>query len=110
GRRAETAGATRDRFVWKPIDRRATFRTLLGHHERTRVRRPLFEVNAHDFRYDVAGAAHGHRIADANVLAPDFVFIVQRRVRDSDAADEHRLQLRDRCDGAGTSDLNADVH
>ena len=48
-------------------------------------------------------------VADAHVLAPDLVLVVQRRVGHRDAADEHRLEPRDRRDRAGAADLHADV-
>ena len=40
----------------------------------------------------VAGAAHGDGVADADILAPHLVFVVQGGVGDGDAADEDRLQ------------------
>src|SRR5690606_2157773 len=39
---------------------------------------PSVEHHAHDLRDDVAGPLNNHGIADANVLAPDFVLVVQR--------------------------------
>ena len=57
----------------------------------------------HHLRNDVAGAANHHRIADAHVLARQFIHVVQRRVAHRDAADEHRLQPRHRRQRAGAA-------
>ena len=57
----------------------------------------------------VAGAAHDHRVADAHVLAPQLVQVVQRGVADRGAADEHRLELGHRRQLAGAADLDLDV-
>ena len=65
--------------------------------------------DAHDLGNHVAGAADDHRVADVHVLAPDLVLVVQRRVGDGHAADEHRLQPRDRRDRAGAPDLDVDA-
>jgi hypothetical protein len=65
--------------------------------------------DAHDLGDHVAGAAHDHGVADAHVLAAHLVLVVQRRVRDRDAADEHRRETRDRRDRAGAADLHLDV-
>mgnify|MGYP007044810407 CR=1 FL=1 len=40
-------------------------------------------------------------ITDADVLAPDFVFVVQGRARDGGSGELHRLQLGDRRELAG---------
>ena len=70
---------------------------------------PLVGDDAHDLRDDVAGAAHDHRVADADVLARDLVLVVQRRVRHHHAADRHRLELGGRRQRAGAADLDLDV-
>src|SRR5439155_25947601 len=41
--------------------------------------------------------------------APDVILIVQRDVLHDDAADTDRLELADRCERAGTSDLDLDI-
>ena len=64
------------------------------------------EHDAHDFRNHVAGAAHDHGVADAHVEARDLVGVVQRRVGDGDAADEHRRELRRRRRRAGAADVD----
>ena len=62
----------------------------------------------HDFRDDVAGAAHDHVVADANALSAHLEQVVQRRVRDRRSADEDRLELGDRRQLAGAADLDLD--
>ena len=68
--------------------------------------RPLLENNFDDLRDDVAGALHDDGIADADVLARDLVLVVQRRVRDDNAADRNRLELCDRRQRASAANLN----
>ena len=70
--------------------------------------RTAVEQRAHHFGNHVAGAPHDHRVADADILAAHFVFVVQRGIRDRRAADEHRLQPRHRRDRAGAADLHVD--
>ena len=70
---------------------------------------PLVEHDAHHLRDDVAGAAHDHRVADADVLARDLVLVVQRGVGDDHAADRHRLELGGGRQRAGAADLDLDV-
>ena len=103
----QPARAARDRLVGQPHHRRAAFRAARGHHESPRPGRPLLGQHAHDLRNDVAGAAHDDGVADAHVLAPDLVLVVQRRVGHGDAADEHGLQARHRGQCAGAPDLDA---
>jgi hypothetical protein len=62
-----------------------------------------------DLRDNIAGALDDNRIADADVLAFDLVFVVQGRIRDDDPADRHRLQPRNGRQLAGAAHLNADV-
>src|SRR6185369_818186 len=88
----EAARAARDRLVGQPHDRGAAFGTLGGHHELPRPGRTLVGQYAGDFRNDVAGTAHNDGVADADVLAPDLVLVMQRSVGYRDAADEYGLQ------------------
>jgi len=77
--------------------------------ERRCIRRAPVDDRADDLGNHVAGAAHDHGVADAHVLAVDLVLVVQGRVAHRGAADEHRLQLRDRRQLAGAADLHVDV-
>ncbi len=67
--------------------------------------RPLFGNDGHHFGNHVAGPAHDHGIADADVLAPHFVLVVQRGIGDRHPADEYRLQARHRRDRPGAAHL-----
>ena len=69
---------------------------------------PLVEHDFENLRDHVAGALHDDGVADAHVLPRDFVLVVERGVPDDDAADRDRLQLGDRRQRAGASDLNLD--
>ena len=62
-----------------------------------------------DLGDDLAGAPHDDRVADEHALARDLVGVVQRRHRDGDAADAHRLEHRERRHGAGAADADLDV-
>ena len=88
--------------------RRAADRAHVGENE---LRPSLVRCVAHDFedlRDHVARALHDDRVADAHVLARDLVLVVERRVRDHDAADRDGLELRDRSERAGPPDLDLD--
>ena len=68
-----------------------------------------FEHDAHHLGNHIARAAHDHRVADAHVLAMHLVDVVQSDVADRHAADEHRLQPRDRRQRPGAPDLKLDA-
>ncbi len=74
-----------------------------------RIGRAALEDDADDLGDHVAGAPHDHGVADPHVLAPHLLVVVQGRVADRRAADEHRLELRDRRQLAGAADLHVDV-
>ena len=95
-------------LVGQPHDGRAAFRTARRHDEHARVARPLVEHHADDLRDHVARAAHDDGVADAHVAPADLVLVVQRHVGHRRAADEHRLEARDRRDRAGATDLHVD--
>ena len=64
---------------------------------------------ADDARDHVAGADHGHDVADADVVVADVVLVVQRRVGDGRAADLHRLEHGVGVEHAGAADADHDV-
>ena len=70
--------------------------------------RPALVAHLDHLRDDVAGALHDHGVADPDVLALDVVFVVQGGAGDHDAADGHRLERRDRREGAGATHLHRD--
>ena len=70
---------------------------------------PPLEHDAHDLRNDVARASDDDGIADPDVFARQFIHIVQGRIADRDAADESRLQARNRRQCTGAPNLKFDV-
>ena len=69
----------------------------------------LASTGPDDLGDDVAGLAHDHGVADAHVFARDLVLVVQRGEPDGGAADEHRLELRERRGAPGAPDAHHDV-
>src|SRR5690606_14920532 len=101
--------AARDRFALHALDVGAAHGALRRQLDLARRRRTALRNHLHDFRYDVAGAAYDDRVADAYVLAPYLVHVVQRRIAHRHAADEHRLQARDGRQRTGPADLELDI-
>jgi hypothetical protein len=60
-------------------------------------------------RDDIARPLHHDRIADPHILARDLVLIVHRDVLHHDAAPRHRLDMRDRSERAGATDIDGDA-
>ena len=108
-RAKEAGGAARHGFVLAAHDRRGADRAAFRHDEFRREDRALFGQYAHHFGDHVARAADHHRVADAHVLAPHFVLIVQRGVGHRDASDEDRRQPRHRGERAGAAHLHVDA-
>src|SRR6267142_2634653 len=95
-------------------------RTFLRKVIRPGIAGPLFEHHVHHLRNDIAGALDDNGIADADIAALaqllavtadalDVVLVVQRDVLHDDAADADRLELADRRERAGASDLDLDI-
>ena len=106
--RAGEAGAAVGRFAFLARHDGAADRAFGRHLEDAlvagaRVRDRLDDVGDH-----VAGALHDDRVADAYVLARDFVHVVQRGVLDRHPADGHRIELGDRGERAGPADVGHD--
>ncbi len=109
GGAGQAAGAACYRLAFLAHHVRAAYRTPGWQHVLRRFRRrTAFQHHAQHLGNHVAGAAHDHGVAHAHVLAPHFVFVVQRGVGDGDAADRYRHQARHRGDGAGTAHLHLD--
>ncbi len=81
-------------FAFGAVDARAAHRALVRHLELLFFRAVLHDFQ--DVRNHFTGALDEHRIARVNVEAFDFVHIVQRGLRNGDAADLHRLKNRER--------------
>src|SRR5690606_36460171 len=87
----------------------AADRAVIGKDVRLAVFRALFRDDGDDLRDDIAGALDDHGIADADIFANDFIFIMQRRVGDDDAADGDGAKSRNRRQRAGAADLYLDI-
>ncbi len=105
----KTARAARNCRAFLAHDLRAANRTERWHAPGFCARRTPFDYDADDFGNDVAGTPHDDRVADAHVQARDLIGVVQRRIGDGDAADEHRLELRCRRRCPGAADVDDDV-
>ena len=73
------------------------------------IRRSHAENNFDNLRDDVAGALDDDGIAGADILARDFIGIVQGRPADDHAADGHRPQFGHGGQRTGAADLELDV-
>ena len=88
-RGAVSVHAPVDRLFGKPDHFAAARRADGGHLERLFRAGPCRFYDLDHFRDHLAGAANDHRIADENVLAADFVHVVQRGALHRDAAHQH---------------------
>lgn len=105
----EAAGTSSDGLVFFADGMGTAFRAKVRKFEFDRIRRTFFFDNLNNLRDYVTGALDYNRIANADVFAPDFVFIMQRGVRNDDTADIYRFQVGYRCQSTGPPDLDADV-
>ena len=80
-----------------------------GNVDDARIGRATVDHHSDYFGYDVARTPNDDSVADAHVFALQLVHVVQRRVADRDAADEHGLEARDRRERASASHLKLDV-
>ena len=78
------------------------------HLERLSAGRPLFLHHADQARDDVAAFLDDNRVADADVLASNFLLVMQRGAADGGAVEENRFQLGNRCERAGAANLDSD--
>ncbi len=108
-RAIETATATCHGLVGTAHDARAANRTACRHDEFARPGGTPIRNYPDDLGNDVASAAHDDHVADAHVLAPNLVLVVQRGVVHRDAADKDRREARHRRQRPGTADLNRDI-
>lgn len=90
----EAAGTSSDGLVFFADGMGTAFRAKVRKFEFNRIRRTFFFDNLNNLRDYVTGALDYNRIANANVFAPDFVFIMQRGVRNDDTADIYRVPGR----------------
>jgi len=106
GRAVEPAATARDGFALDRLHFRFAYRAAGRHDEHRCGLGAEFRQASHNLRDDIAGPPHYYGIADADVLAPHLVGIMQGGVGDGDPAHENRLQPRYRSQGASTSHLH----
>ena len=104
----EAAAAAPSGFTFLTHRLAAAFRTDMRELERFRILWPPRLHDADDLRDDIAGALDDDGVAFADVLALDFVLIVQGGAADDDAADGDRLELRNRRQRAAPAHLDTD--
>ena len=105
----ETARTARHRLVVSAKDLRPARWTRCRHDDAGGIGGTSGFDDLHDLRDHVAGAPHEHGVADHHAEALHFVHVVQGRVADGDAADEHRFESCDRRNRAGPTDLKLDA-
>ena len=88
---------------------RSARRAVIGEFVRLARCGAFLEDDAYNLWDHVAGPLNDDGIADPHVFARDLILVVQRRIRDDDAADGDRLEFRHGCQGAGATDLNVDA-
>ena len=98
-----------DRLAGLPFDRRAAHRAARRHRELALRAGALLREHADDLGNDLPGAPHDDRVADAHVLAPQLVLVVQGRAPHDHAGHAHGLQFGHRRERAGAPDLHRDV-
>ena len=108
----QPARAASDGFIGIAHHARAAYRADRITRQQIKLHRPrrtALRQDADDFGDDVTGAAHHDGIIHADVLALDFVLIVQRGIGNRHAAHGHRTQPRHRRERAGTPDLHINI-
>ncbi len=103
--------AAPDRFLFAAHQRRAADRAGRRHHPGLRLvgaRRPPLRQRHHDLGDDVARLLDQDVVACADVLARDFLRVVQRRLGYRRAGEEDRLEVGIRRHRAGTADVDED--
>ena len=70
---------------------------------------PLIQHDADNLWDHIAGPLHDDRIADADILARNLVFVVQRGIGHNHAADRDGLKLGDGRQGTRAANLDLDV-
>jgi hypothetical protein len=92
----ECADAAPHNFTFFPHRVTAADRTGVRKRIRLRMFRALIEEHADDLRDHVARALDHDGVAFTDILARNFVLVVQRGVLHNDSADRHRREPRHR--------------
>ena len=98
--RAGRVDASGDGFSFRPEDGRSADGALLGPGEGFLFSRPPLLHHRNDVRDDVAAPLEEDDVADADVLAPELVLVVEGRAADRRAGELDRLEHGDRRQGA----------
>ena len=106
GAAKQPPGAAVVGLVFFTHGRAATHRALARHGELRGIDHPFVQQDRDHFGNHVTGAAHHHGVAHPHVLAPGFVFVVQRGIGYRDTAHKHRCQFGHGCEFAGAPDLH----
>ena len=88
---------------------RAAHRASGGEDERLRPLWPLFKHHRDNLRNHIPCPLHHHSVANAHVLAGNFIGVMQRGVRHHHPANGHRFQLGNRGERACAAHLNFDI-
>ena len=107
--RAGDARAAGHGFSFGFVHLGAANRTPVGNAEFLFLPGPLFQHHLDHFGDHVSGPLDDHRVPDADVLAVDFILIVQSRPADLHAPHADRIHEGRRSKGAGPADLNDDI-
>ena len=109
GRTDQPTGAAAYRFSRLTHSARVADRTGLGHHKRHRPLGTLLEYHFDHLRNHIACALDDNRIADADALLRNQLFIMQAGARDHHAADRDGRQIGNRRQGTRAPDLDGDT-
>ena len=108
-RAGKPAGTTTHGLIFFSNSMSPAHRASMRKDKFLRFDRTFFQDHADNLRNHVSGALDNHRIADTNIFALNFIFIVKSGVRDDNAADIYGFQIGNRRECSGTSDLNANI-
>src|SRR5262249_18536112 len=95
--RTGSIGTARHCLTHRTVGLRVAGRAVGGHDEGSAVRRTGLEEHAHHLWNDVASALDQDGIANADVFAPNLVFVVQGSATNCDASDTDWLQISRGC-------------
>ncbi len=101
--------AIRDRLAVGASDRRAADRAHFREGPRSLLAGAQLYQCLHHAGDHVAVPLYHHRVAEPQILAPDFVFVEELRTRDGDAADVDRRELGDRGQRARPPHADLDI-
>ena len=108
-RTVQPASTTSNRLPLQSHNGGIALRAARRHDKPDRVNGAIGEHHRRDLRDDIARTPDHNGVANLEVLAPQFVLVMQGRIRYRGAADKHRLQSCNGCDRAGAPDLHVDA-